>query len=194
MKIIGAVSFMFIGLFLSIGRAASTQAIPVPNLIGQANYVHDNMLTELERVNLIEKTTGFGKAIVSHIASAGIYQSKIKGVLAVPGKTSPALVNESRPKFVTRISQGFDIKKIELIPMVSKQKERLIEVYSSGGIVGSTSSKQGYATIGLDMTYHPQDAQVIIFSPSTELEPGEYAISAASSNEVFCFRIELVKN
>lgn len=168
----------------------SETSIPTPSPIGVIYYLKSSSLMDLERTSYSSETKGAGKAVLTNIFTAGIWSSKIKEMIVVPGSSSSVEIQEVRPKFVMRFTPGFDVKKIELVALESKKKQREIVNVEAGGVAAVSDVKQGYTAVSIDIFPHPTDSQVILFSPISDLMSGEYAISDGASKELFCFRIK----
>lgn len=166
-----------------------SQASPtLPKNIGKVYLLGQKGLYPMERQTPKISNRGIGKSVVTGLLTAGLYHSKAKTVYVVEGRSSPTIIEVENPQFIVRLGRGMDGSEFALYPMVVKKNERWIQIASTGGVFGA-SVQAGVDTIPLDVSPHPDDEDVVVLVPSKDLPPGEYAVSASGSSEVFCFSI-----
>ena len=173
------------------GPAGKTPARQLPRKLGVVYLARDGQLLDLERQIAKITTKGSAGAIFSSLATGGVYQAKIKVVIILKGAAAPVRIREKRPVFLVRVMPGVDPKNFQLIPFVSKEKERYSVTSEAGGWLGiQVEAEQGFPTLPLDAEPTPEDPYVIMLTPVNDLVPGEYAISSTTSTEGFCFGVE----
>jgi|GEM_PF-6910896 len=170
---------------------ASQPARQLPRKLGVVYLSRNEQLIDLERQIAKITTKGSAGAIFSSLATGGVYQSKIKVVIILKGAAAPVRTRENRPVFLVRVMPGFDPRNFQLIPFVAKEKERYSVTAEAGGWLGiQVEAEQGFPTLPLDAEPTPEDPYVIMLTPVNDLVPGEYAISATTSTEGFCFGVD----
>jgi len=99
-------------------------------------------------------------------------------VYRVQGARSPVRVRQGdRIVFVVRLSRG-DARQFQLFRLDSRMGYR------------QTQSSMGGMPAGLPLTINRVGDSVYEITPARPLNPGEYAVSPANSNESYCFGVD----
>ncbi len=158
----------------SIG-AAPDNNLSKQRYIGIVYYIHPSsnlqaLDREIPRPHANMKALGFGG---------------VKAVLELDvERASVRLPANQELSFVVELPNGIDPREFRLYQLAASNGKRQL-VITSGSLFKGPQVRQ---PIQINISRQDQDSYKL--TPSSNLEPGEYAFFAGGSNEVFCFGVD----
>lgn len=176
---------IFVLVFCQTAIAQETKKIVEPEYLGIVALID----SAIGNLILLERKTPEQKIKVKAMGFAGG-----EGYLQIEGEQSPIrFKTDQKLEFVVRVSsQQIDpVSSIQFFRFESKKGKRRMILVKVGAMAISSKSTASQSAVSFDAAKYGESS--FRFSAASPLLPGEYCLSAAGTNDAFCFGIDQIQ-